>query len=81
MRWRVAPYGSTRRRSAPAAAVAATVAAIRDRNPGTRVETLISDAKGDEAAAAEIARLKGQMGALVQAATLKRCNITTRDIQ
>lgn len=31
-----------------AAAVAATVRAIRDRNPGTRIETLISDLKGDD---------------------------------
>jgi lipoyl synthase len=33
-----------------ASAVAATLAAIRDRNPGTRVELLISDVKGDQAA-------------------------------
>ena len=33
-----------------AAHVAATVAAIRDRNPGARVEVLISDCKGDPAA-------------------------------
>ena len=32
-----------------AAAVAATIAAIRGRNPGTRVEVLISDLKGDPA--------------------------------
>ena len=31
-----------------ATAVAATVRAIRDRNPGTRIETLISDLKGDD---------------------------------
>jgi len=33
-----------------AAAIAATVAAVRERNPGCRVETLISDLKGDDAA-------------------------------
>ncbi len=35
-------------------AVAATVAAIRERRPGTTVETLISDAKGDEATLATL---------------------------
>ncbi|MEZ5243801.1 MAG: lipoyl synthase [Acidimicrobiales bacterium] len=33
-----------------AAAVAATVAAVRERNPDCRVETLVSDLKGDDAA-------------------------------
>lgn len=37
-------------RDGGAAAVAATVAAIRSRNPDTRVEVLISDLKGDPAA-------------------------------
>lgn len=37
-----------------AAAVASTVAAIRSRNPGCRVETLVSDLKGDDAALATV---------------------------
>ncbi|MEZ5165534.1 MAG: lipoyl synthase [Acidimicrobiales bacterium] len=38
-----------------AAAVAATVGAVRDRNPGCTVETLISDLRGDEESLATVA--------------------------